>query len=232
MDEDNSMGGLLRWGVLKTCCRGSGKCPTINDAPPGGGIGLDGAGGNWAEGEEGATVKSGAGIAVEGAEVSSMEFAATAESSSFAPGDGRRGAKDSGKEGSGEGEEKGLGTGVSISGVCGDGAQCDGSVSESASTDGDSSAPGGGALPAGGGSSTEGGGSSAAGGGVSTACVLAQALLEAGGEIWPCIGTGIAPYEDDFQRALQGSCSQTWSRFTSPLIRAQPVIPKFVRFGV
>ena len=118
-----------------------------------------------------------------------------------------------------------------MSGVCGDGAQCDGSWSESATADGDSSAPGGGASPAGGGSSAEGGGSSAAGGGVSTACVLAQALLEAGGEIWPCIGTGIAPYAHGCQRALQGLCSQTWSRFTSPLIRAQPVIPNTVLFG-
>ena len=160
-----------------------------------------------------------------------MEFPATAESPSAEPGDGRRGAKDSGKEGSGEGEESGLGTGLTMSGVGGDGAQCDGSWSESATADGDSSAPGGGALPAGGGSSAEGGGSSAAGGGVSTACVLAQALLEAGGEIWPCIGAGMSPYALRDQRALQGSCSQTWSRFTSPLIRAQPVIPNTVLFG-
>ena len=137
----------------------------------------------------------------------------------------------SSKAGSSEGEESGLGTGVSMSGVGGDGAQCDGSWSESATADGDSSAPGGGASPAGGGSSAEGGGSSAAGGGVSAACVLAQALLEAGGEIWPCIGAGMVPYELRDQRALQGSCSQTWSRFKSPLISAQPVSPRFVRFG-
>ena len=130
-----------------------------------------------------------------------------------------------------EGEESGLGTGVSMSGVDGDGAQCDGSWSESANADGGSSAPGGGSSPAGGGSSAEGGGSSAAGGGVSTACVLAQALLEAGGEIWPCIGAGMSPYALRDQRPLQGSCSQTWSRCTSPLIRAQPVIPKLLMTG-
>ena len=99
----------------------------------------------------------------------------------------------SSKAGSSEGEESGLGTGVSMSGVGGDGAQCDGSWSESATADGGSSAPGGGSSPAGGGSSAEGGGSSAAGGGVSAACVLAQALLQAGGNIWPCIGAGTTP---------------------------------------
>ena len=93
-------------GVSRTRGRGSAKCPTINVARPGGGIGLDGAGGNWGEGGGGATVKAGAGMAVEGAEVSSMEFPATAESPSAEPGDGTGGAKDSGKDGSGEGEEK------------------------------------------------------------------------------------------------------------------------------
>ena len=93
-------------GVSKTGSRGSGKFPTINDARPGGGIGLDGACGNWGEGAGGATVKSGAGMAVEGAEVPSMEFPATAESPSAEPGDGKGGAKDSGKEGSGEKEER------------------------------------------------------------------------------------------------------------------------------
>ena len=80
-------------GVSKTCGRGSEKSPTINDARPGGGIGLDGAGGNWGEGAGGATVESGAGIAFEGAEVSSMEFPATAEGPSAEPGGvSRRGA--------------------------------------------------------------------------------------------------------------------------------------------
>ena len=109
------------------------------------------------------------------------------------PGDGKGDAKDSSKEGTGEGEEKGLGTGVSISGVCGDGAQCDGSWSESANPDGGSSAPGGGSSPAGGGSSAEGGGSSAAGGAVSAACVLAASSSAGGGGIWPCIGGGNIP---------------------------------------
>ena len=89
-----------------------------------------------------------------------------------------------------EGEESGLGTGVSMSGVDGDGAQCDGSWSESANADGGSSAPGGGSSPAGGGSSSEGGRSSAAGGGISAAFVLAAASAADGGDIWPCIGGG------------------------------------------
>ena len=89
-----------------------------------------------------------------------------------------------------EGEESGLGTGVSMSGVDGDGAQCGGSWSESATGDVGSSAPGGGSSPAGGGSSSEGGRSSAAGGGISAACVLAAASAAGGGDIWPCIGGG------------------------------------------
>ena len=92
-----------------------------------------------------------------------------------------------------EGEESGLGTGVSMSGVDGDGAQCDGSWSESATGDVGSSAPGGGSSPAGGGSSAEGGGSSAAGGGVSAACALAASSAAGGGNIWPCIGAGTTP---------------------------------------
>ena len=99
-----------------------------------------------------------------------------------------------------EGEESGLGTGVSMSGVDGDGAQCDGSWSESATGDVGSSAPGGGSSPAGGGSSPAGGGSSsaggrssAAGGGISAACVSAAASAPGGGDIWPCIGGGLDP---------------------------------------
>ena len=92
-----------------------------------------------------------------------------------------------------KGEKSGLGTGVSMEGVGGDGAQCDGSWSESATGDVGSSAPGGGSSPAGGGSSSEGGRSSAAGGGISAACVLAAASAADGGDIWPCIGGGRDP---------------------------------------
>ena len=193
------MGGLRRWGVSKTCGRGSGKFPTINDARPGGGIGLDGAGGNWGEGAGGATVKSGAGMAVEGAEVSSMEFPATAESPLAEPGDSRREGKAFGTNGSasnaegGVGQDTGLGTGLKVSGVAGDGApsQRGGSVAESATADGGSSAAGGGSSPACDGSSAEGGGSSAAGGGSSAACDGSSAA--GGGNIWPCIGRGSSP---------------------------------------
>ena len=73
-------------GVSKTCGRGSEKSPTINDSRPGGGIGLDGGGGNWGEGAGRATVESGAGMAVEGAEVSFMESSASADSEFAQPG--------------------------------------------------------------------------------------------------------------------------------------------------
>ena len=86
MDEGNSLGELRRGGVSKPGDRAFAYFPVRNAARSGGGIGLGGGGGNWGEGAGRATVESGAGMAVEGAEVSFMESSASADSEFAQPG--------------------------------------------------------------------------------------------------------------------------------------------------